>query len=70
MSTSPLIETEALDQRLIEDPTWHLDLPLLSGNATSTIIYDLRYPANARPVLTSEKGTKTPSANPTTQDKP
>ena len=50
-SLEPLIEHEDLDRRLLQDPTWHLDLKLAASGVDAALIYELRHPLDRRPVL-------------------
>lgn len=62
VATTPAIAVAELDRRLVEDPVWHLDLPLAGGNATAEIVYDLRFPVTTRPqVLIGDRPPAAPS---------
>lgn len=50
-SLAPEMDLDQLDRRLIEDPTWHLDLALAPEGVDAEIRYELRFPLERAPVL-------------------
>lgn len=51
VSLDPPIAGDELDRRLVEDPVWHLDVDLRKPPAKAAISWQLRHPANVRPLV-------------------
>ena len=51
ISLDPAIPGEELDRRLVEDPVWHLNVDLRKPPAQAAITWQLRHPANVKPMV-------------------